>query len=308
MKIRYISIMLLFAFLVSGCSDWLQEDDSSKLTYDFYATEKGIDAALVATYSYMRWGAGDKARYNMMTELGVDLFTEARDGKTRESFNRYESGFMNPSLKVLYEFWENHYKAISTANIAINQVEKSTELSEAKKELSLGELHFLRAYFYFDLVQQFGKIPLETKGNFEVRTDYKRAAVSDIYNQIISDLRVAEPLLPTKPSNGGKASRDAAAHLLAKVYLTRASAETEIRGMKPTDLDSCLYYAESVLPENGGTHKLMSNYADLWDMKNQGNSEVIYAVQFTNNPLYNDDGNWFHLYWNAAMYELQPGI
>ena len=43
--------MLLFAFLVSGCSDWLQEDDSSKLTYDFYATEKGIDAALVATYS-----------------------------------------------------------------------------------------------------------------------------------------------------------------------------------------------------------------------------------------------------------------
>ena len=100
MKIRYISIMLLFAFLVSGCSDWLQEDDSSKLTYDFYATEKGIDAALVATYSYIRWGAGDKARYNMMTELGVDLFTEARDGKTRESFNRYESGFMNPSLKV----------------------------------------------------------------------------------------------------------------------------------------------------------------------------------------------------------------
>lgn len=166
----------------------------------------------------------------------------------------------------------------------------------------------MRAYFYFDLVQQFGKIPLETKGNFEVRTDYKRAAVSDIYNQIISDLRVAEPLLPTKPSNGGKASRDAAAHLLAKVYLTRASAETEIRGMKPTDLDSCLYYAESVLPENGGTHKLMSNYADLWDMKNQGNSEVIYAVQFTNNPLYNDDGNWFHLYWNAAMYELQPGM
>jgi len=43
----------------------------SKLTYDFYSTEQGIDAALVATYSYMRWGAGNKARYNMMTEMGV---------------------------------------------------------------------------------------------------------------------------------------------------------------------------------------------------------------------------------------------
>ena len=56
MKVRYISIMLIFAFMASGCSDWLHEDDSSKLTYDFYSTEKGIDAALVATYSYMRWG------------------------------------------------------------------------------------------------------------------------------------------------------------------------------------------------------------------------------------------------------------
>ena len=146
MKVRYISIMLIFTFMVSGCSDWLHEDDSSKLTYDFYSTEQGIDAALVATYSYMRWGAGNKARYNMMTEMGVDLFTEARDGKTRESFNRYESGFMNPSLKVLYEFWENHYKAISTANIAINQVEKSSELSESKRNLSLGELQLLRGY------------------------------------------------------------------------------------------------------------------------------------------------------------------
>ena len=65
MKVRYISIMLIFTFMVSGCSDWLHEDDSSKLTYDFYSTEQGIDAALVATYSSMRWGAGNKARYNM---------------------------------------------------------------------------------------------------------------------------------------------------------------------------------------------------------------------------------------------------
>lgn len=237
MKIKYISIILLVTLMITSCSDWLREEDASKLTYDFYATEQGIDAALVATYSYMRWGAGDKARYNMMTELGVDLFTEARDGKTRESFNRYESGFMNPSLKVLYQFWENHYKAISTANIAIAQVIASDVLSEAKKNLSLGELHFLRAYFYFDLVQQFGKIPLVTEGNFEVRTDYKRAPVADIYKQIITDLRIAVPLLPIKPANGGKASKDAAAHLLAKAYLTRASAETDIRGMQPTDLD-----------------------------------------------------------------------
>lgn len=292
--------------LLQGCSDWLREEDSSKLTYDYYSTEKGIDAALVSVYSYMRWGA--KERSDMMNELGVDLFTEARDGGTRESFNRYESGFMNPSLKMLYQFWENHYQAISTANIALQKVNESQELSESKKNSSIGELLFLRAYFYYDLVQHFGKIPLETQGNFEVRTDYKRASVADVYKQIITDLRTAESLLPIALANKGKADKYAVAHLLAKVYLTRASAETDIRGMQPTDLDSCLYYSESVLPENGGTHKLMDNFADLWNMKNMGNSEVIYAVQFTSNPLFNGDGNQFHLHWNAAMYEKQPGM
>lgn len=292
--------------LLQGCSDWLREEDSSKLTYNYYSTEKGIDAALVSVYSYMRWGA--KERSDMMNELGVDLFTEARDGGTRESFNRYESGFMNPSLKVLYQFWENHYQAISTANIALQKVNESQELSESKKNSSIGELLFLRAYFYYDLVQHFGKIPLETQGNFEVRTDYKRASVADVYKQIITDLRTAESLLPIALANKGKADKYAVAHLLAKVYLTRASAETDIRGMQPTDLDSCLYYSESVLPENGGTHKLMDNFADLWNMKNMGNSEVIYAVQFTSNPLFNGDGNQFHLHWNAAMYEKQPGM
>ena len=72
--------------------------------------------------------------------MGVDLFTEARDGKTRESFNRYESGFMNPSLKVLYEFWENHYKAISTANIAKVKWEK------AQNYLSLKEIKVWENY------------------------------------------------------------------------------------------------------------------------------------------------------------------
>lgn len=292
--------------LLQGCSDWLREEDSSKLTYDYYSTEKGIDAALVSVYSYMRWGA--KERSDMMNELGVDLFTEARDGGTRESFNRYESGFMNPSLKMLYQFWENHYQAISTANIALQKVNESQELSESKKNSSIGELLFLRAYFYYDLVQHFGKIPLETQGNFEVRTDYKRASVADVYKQIITDLRTAESLLSIALANKGKADKYAVAHLLAKVYLTRASAETDIRGMQPTDLDSCLYYSESVLPENGGTHKLMDNFADLWNMKNMGNSEVIYAVQFTSNPLFNGDGNQFHLHWNAAMYEKQPGM
>lgn len=45
MKIKYISIILLVTLMITSCSDWLREEDASKLTYDFYATEQGIDAA-----------------------------------------------------------------------------------------------------------------------------------------------------------------------------------------------------------------------------------------------------------------------
>jgi hypothetical protein len=158
-------------------------------------------------------------------------------------------------------------------------------------------------------VQQFGKIPLVTDGSLEVRTEFKRAPVGDIYNQIISDLRIAEANLTKEvsASEKGRATSFAAAHLLAKVYLTRGSAiiYANEMGKKPTDLDSALYYSEKVIKES--PHKLLSDFSDLWDINNMGNEEVIFAVQFTNNPIFNGSGNCLHLYW-CTMYESFPGM
>ena len=76
---------------------------------------------------------------------------------------------------------------------------------------------FIRSFLYFELVQQFGKVPLVTEGSFEIRTDFKRAAIADIYKQIITDLRTAVEYLPEKvdDSQKGKATSYAASHLLA---------------------------------------------------------------------------------------------
>ena len=118
-------------------------------------------------------------------------------------------------------------------------------------------MQFIRAYLYFDLVQQFGRIPLVTEGSFEIRTDFKRAPIADVYNVIISDLRNAAENLPEKASVLGRATRYSAAHLLAKVYLTRGSAVKDARGQKATDMDSTLYYAEQVI--NSGAYALQEN-------------------------------------------------
>ena len=300
------SFLLIFGLLfgATACTNWLSEDGPPKMTYDYYGTEQGVDAAVAAAYSFLRWGCGNE-RYDVLTELGTDLFTAGSDGKNKTSFNAYGTQ-LNPEDNILSGLWENHYKGISDANIAMDQILQS-DMSESKKLTSLGEMLFIRSFLYFELVQQFGKVPLVTEGSFVIRTDFKRAAIADIYKQIITDLRTAVEYLPEKvdDSQKGKATSYAASHLLAKVYLTRGSAVTDVRGQKATDMDSVLYFAENVIKNS--PYRLQKNFADLWNIDNMGNSEVIFAVQFTSNPIFNDDGNTFHLYW-LPVYDDEDGM
>ena len=300
------SFLLIFGLLfgATACTNWLSEDGAPKMTYDYYGTEQGVDAAVAAAYSFLRWGCGNE-RYDVLTELGTDLFTAGSDGKNKTSFNAYGTQ-LNPEDNILSGLWENHYKGISDANIAMDQILQS-DMSESKKLTSLGEMLFIRSFLYFELVQQFGKVPLVTEGSFEIRTDFKRAAIADIYKQIITDLRTAVEYLPEKvdDTQKGKATSYAASHLLAEVYLTRGSAVTDVRGQKATDMDSVLYFAENVIKNS--PYRLQKNFADLWNIDNMGNSEVIFAVQFTSNPIFNDDGNTFHLYW-LPVYDDEDGM
>lgn len=80
---------------------------------------------------------------------------------------------------------------------------------------------------------------------------------------------------------------------------------TDVRGQKATDMDSVLYFSENVIKNS--PYRLQKNFADLWNIDNMGNSEVIFAVQFTSNPIFNDDGNTFHLYW-LPVYDDEDGM
>lgn len=290
-------------WLHTGCSDFLEEKEVPRITSEFYKTKQGVLSALDATYSYMRFGVGGEFS-NVFTELGTDLTTGA-EGALSYPYNLY-SATLSPTESKLYSFWENHYKAIGVTNLVLASLPES-ELTEQEKEAYGAEMSFFRAYFYFDLVQQFGRIPLVTEATEEPRTDFKRAAVADIYNLIISDLRYAEEHLREAATGNdqGKATKYAAAHLLAKVYLTRGSAVTDQRGQQPADMDSAYFYAKKVI--DSPKYTLVKDFADLWNIEKMGNSEVIFAVQFTLDKIYNGSGNKSHLYW-GSWYEDQPGM
>ncbi|MDR2969333.1 MAG: RagB/SusD family nutrient uptake outer membrane protein [Tannerellaceae bacterium] len=302
---QYINIILIAALVYGliSCEDFLTEKEMPRVTIDFYGTQQGADAAAIAAYSYMRYGLGGE-RSIYFTELGTDLFTHGEDGgQSAGAFNLYDNN-MNPSYFTLYEYWENLYKGIATANLA-SQALREGSLPEKDKNEAIAEMLFVRAYFYFDLVQQFGRIPLVIEASYEVRTDFSRASVAEVYNQIIEDLTFASDNLPEIPKAVGRATRYAASHLLAKVYLTRGSAVTDERGQQPDDMENALLYARRVI--DSGRHTLMSNFSDLWKMANEMNQEVIFAVQFTNELVYNESGNTLHLYF-GSWYEDQVGM
>ena len=84
-------------------------------------------------------------------------------------------------------------------------------------------------------MQQFGAIPLVLKSSEGVQLEFPRVAVPTIYRSIISDLRFAATNLAPTSNEFGRATRGAAKYFLAKAYLTRGSAVTDVRGQQPTD-------------------------------------------------------------------------
>ena len=305
--IKYGLLSLVAAAGVS-CESFLNEKVVSGVSYDYLETKTGIETAVNGVYSTMRWYVGGE-RYYCLTEYGVDYVWEGADGGNKDALNKYGNQ-LNASFGMLYDFWANAYKGINRANTALMYLPKVGDMTDAEKTAREGELRFMRAYFYFDLVQQFGRIPLLTEGNVsEIKTDFKRASVADVYAFIISDLRQAYEVLPdvAMQADRGRATKWSAANLLSKVYLTRGSAIKDQRGQQPTDMDSTAYFAEAVI--NSGKFALDSDYSMTFDQDRQKvSSETIWGVEFTNDVLFNgSEGNKMHLYW-VPTYEKLPGL
>jgi starch-binding outer membrane protein, SusD/RagB family len=317
-KIYYfLLIPLLFLFATESCDNYLDEENYTNAGYDYLTTSAGVETAVNGVYYTMRWYANQE-NYMVLTDMGNDLAWDGSDGANKAAFNQYAT--MNSTISaysIVDLFWSNAYNGINRANTAMMFIPTATGMSDATKTQRMAECRFMRAYFYFDLVQHFGAVPLVTKGNIsEIITSFKRDSVYDVYKQIISDLRAAYDVLPDvwQQTNRGRATKWAAGHLLAKVYLTRISADVATRGGKTTDLDSAAYYAVQVI--NSGKFALESNYTNVFLQSNEKVSkEVIWDVQFiSGNDLYNErstngtnGGNQLHQYW-VMEYQVKPGM
>lgn len=288
----------------SSCSDLLKETVISNISSDYIATTPGFVAATNAAYTPLRSFYATE-RGLTMSEYGTDIYSAGADGSYK-GFHFYDSQ-LTSSVDILAQLWDETYKGINTCNAVIDRAPNVTGIADAVKAQRVGEMKYLRAHYYFILVQQFGPLDLRLKETTGPTKTATRTPEKDVYKQIESDLLAAIPVLENKKASAdyGRATKAAAENLLAKVYLTRASSKFA----EATDYANAVTYCTNVINNYG--FKLLPDFASVFDQANQINDEVIFAVQYTSDPLTNgfvdNQGNKLHLYF-GMQYDVQPGM
>jgi hypothetical protein len=307
-------ILALTALLFSGqaCKDILDEKVISNIGNDYINTPKGFEDASKAAYSSMRNFYGSE-RGLTMTEYGTDIYTTGADGSYK-GFHFYDTQ-MNSFVDIIQQVWEELYRGINTCNAVIERAPAAT-VSDAVKKLRVAEMKFLRAHYYFILVQQWGGVDLRLTETILPTKKTSRATEAEIYKAITTDLEAAILDLPTtkasaqSASDYGRATKSAAEHLLARVYLTKATSSAKATD----DFSKAATLSQSVIANYG--YKLLPDFASVFAQgSGEINDEVIFSIQYTSDPLTNvntanlnnGEGNKLHLYF-GMQYDVQPGM
>lgn len=282
--------------LPSGCGDLLDEKlISDRTTDNYYVDEQGYNDLVTSCYAPLR----DVHKQRDLLLLGTDIFTQAGD-PTQGGFNtlnEYSSQSLNPQAGQVDAYWKILYSAIGRTNTATDRA-AGVVMDEDVKAVRLAEAKFLRALYYFYLVQQFGDIPLVLNEITSVVTTATRAPESEVYGQIINDLEEAVPVLPLQQDDYGRATRGAAQHLLAKVYLTRGYRDFG----SDADFTAAVTHASAVI--NSGEYALLDSFAEVFEQGNEVNDEIIFSVQYSDNQAVNGAGNDAHSQFGQGVDQL----
>lgn len=295
-------ICLCFAALVfQSCADMLEEKNKTKAVPSYFDTVPGFEDAVKGTYSYMRSFYATE-RGMSLTVFGTDEYTNGSDGSFK-FVNQYTSQF-DSRTTILSELWTDFYRGINTANTAVDRSENIVGLDATLKTQRVAEVKFLRAQFYFILVQLFGPVPLTLNETTSASTEAHRASVPDIYKAIVEDLEFAVANLPATQANWGRATKPAAQHLLARVHLTRATMDPSATPLE--EYQKAADLSNEVLTKY--SFKLLPDYAKVFEQgSGEINDEVVWSVQYTSDPLTNGGGNNAHVFF-LMEYDVQPGM
>lgn len=227
-SVKIHSLAIIPLVLILGCGKFLEIDPpKAELAKSaVFENNSTANAAVLAIYSRMVNNYFSSYRIPLITGLSSDELTNY---STVNDISTFYSNSLNPNnLRITGDIWSPAYHIIFQANAIIEGVNDSNGLSINAKKQILGEALFIRAFWYFYLVNIFGDVPLITSTDYLENASKFRTPISDIYGQIKQDLLDAQELLNHNYIGGDgisvstervRPNKYTALALLARVYL-----------------------------------------------------------------------------------------
>jgi len=269
---KYLYIIFVMAAITAGCKkSTLELDNPNQITTNTYwKTEDDVLSSFGATYSLFRdvdggyWGVRG---IEFSNGRGDDFFIR------NDVANLYQlSTFTNtPDNGPLNSFWNVAYRAIFRSNQILENIDKVTTLDAASKAKYVAEAKFIRGLNYFNLVINFGDVPIILKVPETTEQSFNaKSPEADVWKQVISDMTAASTDLPLAYDAKwiGRATRGAAVGYLGKAYVYTkdwANAETTLK-----KLTTAPY-----------TYQLMPNYGDNFIVTKENNQESVFEIQLS---------------------------
>lgn len=275
MKTIYIKTMLLMMLstMVFSCKKTLDTEPlSNPNSENFWKTEGEANKALIACYYKLK----EPIISNGAGQSGNSLYWEALSDNASntsnyEAFDIVMRGEHNSATTgIVSKSFTFGFQGIAYCNYFLDNIDRVTVITDAVRNKMKGEALFLRAFYYNDLTQLYGDLPLILKpatldGDF-MKTP--RSAKAEVVAQILKDLDLAISYLPATTFSDGRAVKGSAIALKTRVLLNNQ------RYSEAADA------AWTLIGDAGNPFRLSDNYAGIFFGNQINNKEIMFSVQF----------------------------
>lgn len=281
---KKIAALLLFTlFLTQSCEKFLEENPLSIETAESYMTSADkIDGLVGGAYIGLRVWYGRENGWDF-TESGTDIYGRGYDNRSA-GFCTYASALSGEEQDRSAAVWYELYVAVNTCNFILANIDDSPLEDKAFLDKRKAEVLFLRAHYYWQIVETWGGVYLATQPTLEATHEAQRSTVDEFYEVIFSDLNEALGIFEQLEADGtenlyhqyGRINKMITEAFLAQMYITRK------------DYPNAQLYADRVINNYGLS--FIDSWEELWGLENNVNSEVIWPVVYSDNPVYTSPG------------------
>lgn len=263
---------------VTGCKKVLEENPESIIVPSYFNTPAGVLGGLAGVYNDIRsqWGTEG---FTVEMQSGTDEFLR---GVSAGGATTYDYNGLNGSN--FGSAWGVAFQDINTLN-GVLQYGQTIDVPEDTRKQYLAQAKFLRAFWYFYLVQTYGDVPLHTEFITEASQAASRQPVADVYQLIIQDFTDAStdlPNTPTSPFLGKPATKGVAKFLLAKAYLTRGW----LNNSQEDFTKAAMLCDEIIAAKADYGYDLWQDYGDAFVPANDYGKETMFVSDHSMDPKF----------------------